>query len=101
MSKRPSLVAGLQINPTPAFEPAAPAPAPEAAAAAKPASRKAAPDIVHTSVYLPKQAHRKLKEIAFHTDKKVHDLIMEGIDEVLKRHGHPTSAELKASTKAP
>jgi DNA mismatch repair ATPase MutL len=52
-------------------------------------------------VYLPKPAHRKLKEIAFHTDKKVHDLIMEGIDEVLKRHGHPTSGELKASTKAP
>jgi hypothetical protein len=99
MSKRPSLVAGLHLNPTPAQEPVAPTPEP--AAAAKPAGRKATPDIVHTSVYLPKQAHRKLKEIAFHTDKKVHDLIMEGIDEVLKRHGHPTSAELKASAKAP
>jgi hypothetical protein len=99
MSKRPSLVAGLQINTPPAADPVSPALEP--AAAAKPAGRKATPDIVHTSVYLPKPAHRKLKEIAFHTDQKVHDLIMEGIDEVLKRHGHPTSAELKASTKAP
>jgi len=99
MTKRPSLVAGLHLNQTPAPEPAAPTPEP--ATAAKPAGRKATPDIVHTSVYLPKPAHRKLKEIAFHTDKKVHDLIMEGIDEVLNRHGHPTSGELKASTKAP
>jgi DNA mismatch repair ATPase MutL len=56
---------------------------------------------VHTSVYLPKSVHRKLKEIAFHTDRKIHDIIMEGIDETLKRHGHPTSAELKANAKAP
>ncbi len=101
MTKRPSLVAGLHLNQTPTPEPAAPTPAPEPAAAVKPAGRKATPDIVHTSVYLPKQAHRKLKEIAFHTDKKVHDLIMEGIDEVLKRHGHPTSGEMKSSAKAP
>lgn len=99
MSKRPSLVAGLQINQAPAPEPANVAPEP--AAPAKSTGRKAQPDIVHTSVYLPKPAHRKLKEIAFHMDKKVHDLIMEGIDEVLKKHGHPTSAELKASAKAP
>jgi hypothetical protein len=99
MSKRPSLVAGLQINQAPA--PELVTPAPELAAPAKPAGRKAQPDIVHTSVYLPKPAHRKLKEIAFHTDKKVHDLIMEGIDEVLKKHGHPTSAELKASAIVP
>jgi hypothetical protein len=100
MSKqRPSLVAGLQINQPPAPEPTNVTSEP--VAPAKPAGRKAQPDIVHTSVYLPKPAHRKLKEIAFHTDQKVHDLIMEGIDEVLKRHGHPTSAELKASAKAP
>ena len=101
MTKRPSLVAGLHLNQTAAPEPAPPAPAPEPVAATKSAGRKATPDIVHTSVYLPKPAHRKLKEIAFHTDKKVHDLIMEGIDEVLKRHGHPTSGEMKSSAKAP
>jgi hypothetical protein len=98
MSKRPSLVAGLQLNQAPAPEPANAAPEP--LAPAKPAGRKAQHDIVHTSVYLPKGVHRKLKEIAFHTDRKIHDIIMEGIDETLKRHGHPTSAELKASAKA-
>lgn len=98
MSKRPSLLAGLQINQPPAAEPATPAPEP--VAQAKPVARKTQPDIVHTSVYLPKAVHRKLKEIAFHTDRKIHDLIMEGIDETLRKHGHPTSAELKDSAKA-
>jgi hypothetical protein len=100
MSKqRPSLVAGLHLNQATAQEPVIQTPEP--AAQVKPAGRKAQPDIVHTSVYLPKSVHRKLKEIAFHTDRKIHDIIMEGIDETLKRHGHPTSAELKASAKAP
>jgi hypothetical protein len=97
--QRPSLVAGLQLNQAPAAEPTAPASEP--VAAAKPVGRKAQPDIVHTSVYLPKLVHRKLKEIAFHTDRKIHDIIMEGIDETLKRHGHPTSAELKVSAREP
>jgi hypothetical protein len=97
--QRPSLVAGLQLSQAPTPEPANLAPEP--AGQAKSAGRKAQPDIVHTSVYLPKAVHRKLKEIAFHTDRKIHDIIMEGIDEILKRHGHPTSAELKASAKAP
>lgn len=83
MSKRPSIIADLKLD-----EPAAPAtPAAEAPAPAKPA-RKPRPDIVHTSIYLPKAVHRKLREVAFTTDRKVHDVILEGIDAALRKYGH-------------
>ncbi|WP_187278661.1 hypothetical protein [Methylobacterium sp. WL64] len=51
--------------------------------------------MVHTSVYLPKEVHRRLREIAFTRDVKVHDVIMEGIDAALQKHGHPSAASLK------
>ena len=95
MSKRPSLIGGLSL-------PGAQAAAPEPAAEPKPAGRKPRPDIVHTSVYLPEPVHRKLREIAFTTDQKIHDIIMEGIDAALRKYGHPGVAELrKGSGKAP
>jgi hypothetical protein len=103
MTKRPSVVGGLKLP--------EPAPAPKRAASSKatisppeeeaaPAGRRPRPDVVHSSVYLPKRVHRHLREIAFTRDVKVHDLILEGIDEVLRRHGHPGVAELKGSGKA-
>ena len=100
MSKRPSLIGGLTLptNDAPASpatpEPAAEAPVPQAEPAApKPATgRRARPDVVHTSVYLPREVHRRLREIAFTRDVKVHDVIMEGIDAALQKHGHPPSA---------
>jgi len=82
MSKRPSIIADLKLD-----EPTLPAPAAEAPAPEK-ATRKARPDIVHTSIYLPKAIHRKLKEVAFTTDQKIHDVILEGIDAVLRKYGH-------------
>jgi len=39
-------------------------------------------------IYLPKAVHRKLKEIAFTTDQKVHDVILEGINATLQKYGH-------------
>ena len=98
MSKRPSLIGGLSL---PGGAPAAPVsgPAPETAPKAEsaPAGRKPRPDVVHTSVYLPKEVHRRLREIAFTRDVKVHDVIMEGIDAALQRHGHPSVDALKSS----
>ena len=38
---------------------------------------------------MPKVAYRKLQEIALVQDRKVHDIIMDSIDGVLKKHGHP------------
>ena len=58
-------------------------------------------DLFRTSIYLPKAAHDKLQEIAFHEGrKKVHDLFMEGIDAVLSKRGYATTSELKDSAKA-
>ena len=97
MTKRPSIIGNLSL---PGSEPAT-APA-ETTAEPKPAGRKPRPDIVHTSVYLPQPVYRKLREIAFTTDQKIHDVIMEGIDAALRKYGHPGVAELKkGSGKVP
>lgn len=107
MSKRPSLIGGLTLpgpeprEPAASAEPAAGAPAPSPAAPApKATGRRARPDVVHTSVYLPKEVHRRLREIAFTRDVKVHDVIMEGIDAALQKHGHPSAASLKGKGEA-
>ncbi|TXN01282.1 hypothetical protein FV222_10865 [Methylobacterium sp. WL103] len=101
MSKRPSLIGGLSL---PGAVPSAPAAdktadAPSAKAEGTSTGRKARPDVVHTSVYLPKEVHRRLREIAFTRDVKVHDVIMEGIDAALQRHGHPSVNALKPERK--
>ncbi|MCJ2091083.1 hypothetical protein MKK67_00950 [Methylobacterium sp. J-072] len=105
MSKRPSLIGGLTLPGPEPREPAAsaaPASAPTSPEpeSAKPAGRRARPDVVHTSVYLPKEVHRRLREIAFTRDVKVHDVIMEGIDAALQKHGHPSAASLKGKGDA-
>lgn len=101
MSKRPSLIGGLTLPGSDAHDAATDRP-PEAASEApapKAAGRRARPEIVHTSVYLPREVHRRLREIAFTRDVKVHDIIMEGIDEALRKHGHPSVDALKAGRK--
>ncbi len=95
MAKRPSVIGDLGLPPVPPAEPSPPA------ATRLAPGPKARPDIVHTSIYVPKPVHRKLREIAATTDRKVHDLIMEGVDDVLRRHGHPSIAELTGGGKAP
>jgi hypothetical protein len=101
MSKRPSVIGGLKL---PGAEPAGVKPEaapdrPEAEAPAKPTGRRPRPEVVHTSVYLPREVHRRLREIAFTRDVKVHDVIMEGIDAALQKHGHPSAEALKAGGK--
>ncbi|MCJ2049491.1 hypothetical protein [Methylobacterium sp. J-070] len=105
MSKRPSVIGGLTLPGSETREPApsadaAPAAPPLSVAALKPVGRRARPDVVHTSVYLPREVHRRLREIAFTRDVKVHDVIMEGIDAALQKHGHPPVASLKLKGEA-
>lgn len=106
MTKRPSLIGGLSLPGSESREPAAPdaasppvAPSPDPGSG-KPAGRRARPDVVHTSVYLPREVHRRLREIAFTRDVKVHDVIMEGIDAALQKHGHPAVSSLKPKGEA-
>ena len=70
--------------------------APEAPATAAPmppvAPVKPKPDVQHTSVYIPRTAHARLRALAFHERAKMHDLIMEGLDLVIEKRGHPERA---------
>jgi hypothetical protein len=66
----------------------APEPAAEPAAA-PPRPPKPKRDVQHTSIYIPRASFERLREVAFHERKKVHDLIMEGIDRVIENRGHP------------
>ncbi len=50
-----------------------------------PAPKAGASDRVHTSVYLPRDLRRRLREIAASEDCKMHDLILEGVRHVVNR----------------
>lgn len=55
---------------------------------------------LHTSIYVDRAVMRKLREIALASDRRPHDLIMEGIDLVLEKHGFPSGAEISRKGKA-
>jgi hypothetical protein len=46
---------------------------------------------------VPRPAYQALREIAFKEDRKVHDVVLEGIDAALAARGHPTIAKLRAA----
>jgi hypothetical protein len=48
----------------------------------------------HTTIYLPPQVIRRLKEIALTYDCKPHDLLLEGVDMMLEKYGQPSVAEM-------
>jgi hypothetical protein len=81
MSKRPSLIDSLTA-PTQA-------PALAVEAVAPPTPPKPKRDVQHTSIYVPRAAFERLREIAFSERVKIHDLIMEGVDRVIENRGHP------------
>jgi hypothetical protein len=72
---------------------------PRSTAPVGPAGRRQRPDIVHTSIYVPRTVYQALREIAFKEDCKVHDLIMEGIDALLANREYPSIEKLKAREK--
>jgi hypothetical protein len=57
------------------------------------------PSIVHSSLYLPEPVYEALRRIAFEERLKIHDVVLEGIDEVLRRRGYPSVEALKARKK--
>jgi hypothetical protein len=83
MRKRPSIIDQVELAP--------PEPAHE-----KPPARAVTPltdrNVHKTSIYLPREAFDRLREIAFTKRCKVHDLIMQGVDRVIAEHGHGEKA---------
>jgi hypothetical protein len=53
-----------------------------------PARKTVANSAARSMLYLPPKAKRKFKEIAFHEDRKEHDIYMEALREYLERKGH-------------
>lgn len=88
--QRPSLIGAIDLNAS-TNEPTV-----SAAVVELPVTpAKPKPDVHHTSIYVPKAAYRRLREIGLVEDKKVHDLIMEGIDKVIEARGHSERASRK------
>jgi hypothetical protein len=51
-----------------------------AGSAPRPGGRWSRSDIKHTSVYLPEAAYEALRQVAFDERRKIHDLLMEGVE---------------------
>ncbi|SOC89922.1 hypothetical protein SAMN05421890_4911 [Ensifer adhaerens] len=89
MSKKPvSLEAQLagQMAPPPATETRTENVVAFQSAPAKPALEKA-------TVYLPKAAMKRIKQMALDHDKRINDLLQEGVELMLARYGQPTLKE--------
>jgi hypothetical protein len=71
-------------------------PAGKESARAKPPSRWSREGITHTSVYLPEAAYEALRQVAFDERRKIHDLLIEGVELTLKKRGYPALADMKA-----
>lgn len=96
--KRPSVIDELDLAPEAETPPPAASPAKPKVVkirTAKPAPAEQPDNIVRSSIYLTQAAHDRLREIAFVERKKVHDLIVEGVDAVIAKRGHPESARRK------
>ena len=94
-AKRASFLDKLEKElPEPSKAAFASAPAAPEARAATSLTRS---DIHKTTIYIPDAVHDRLREIAYTERRKVHDLLMEGIDRVMENRGHP---ERTAASKA-
>jgi hypothetical protein len=57
------------------------------------------PAVIHSSLYLPAPVYEVLRKIAFDERAKIHDLVMQGIEAVLRKRGYPSVDDLKSGTK--
>ena len=48
---------------------------------------KGGPGIVHTSLYLPEGLYEGLRVAAFKERRKIHDIVLEGIEMALRKRG--------------
>jgi hypothetical protein len=92
MSKRNAALEALgraplapATNPQPAQSAENPSPAPR---------QKDGKAIGKVMLYLPPKVARKFKEMAFHEDRKAHDLYVEALEAYLRQRGHAAEADL-------
>lgn len=62
--------------------------------AQKPKAQSGRPGIKQQTAYLPEPVHNQLRHLAFDENRKMHDLLMEGLDRVFKSRGLKSIAEL-------
>ena len=88
MAKRPvSLEAAMRGEPT--SEAAAPAEAVPTAPAGKSAT------VEKLTVYVPKAAAKRLKQMALDHDRRINDFLQEGVDLMLAKYGQPSLADFE------
>ncbi len=85
MSKRPSLED---------FTKAASAPKPAAKSAEPEPERRGRQDRPHTTLYLDPAVTKAIRRLAVELDCKPHDLLLEGVNLMLERHGLPSIEQL-------
>lgn len=56
--------------------------------------------VFQSSLYLPERVYEVLRKVAFDERVKIHDLVREGVDTVLRKRGYPSAVSLKAGKKA-
>jgi hypothetical protein len=64
-------------------------PTPRPRSADKAGGRQPRRGIVHTSLYLPDAVYEALREAAFKERRKIHDLVLEGIQLALRKRNVP------------
>ncbi len=85
MTKRPvSLEAAMRVEP-PAEPPAAAAPPPAGKVAA----------VEKLTVYVPKAAAKRLRQMALDHERRVNDFLQEGVDLMLAKYGQPSLSDFE------
>jgi hypothetical protein len=62
-------------------------PGPSPRSTAKAGGRQPRRGIVHTSLYLPDAVYEALREAAFKERRKIHDIVMDGVQLALRKRG--------------
>ena len=87
MAKRPvSLEAAMRGEPQPESE---------AAAEVVTLATSKAPTSEKLTVYVPKAAAKRLKQMALDHDRRVNDFLQEGVDLMLAKYGQPSLADFE------
>lgn len=82
------------IRPLKPVQEEAPAPKPEPVVAAPKKPKSEPKSRPHTSLYVSKAVQKMIRRIAWDTEKRPHDVLLEAVDDVLRKYGKPGIKEL-------